>query len=346
MNRYTLLLVLLISSVFLGACSSQDATPVTDTPSQGSSGFQIFILIFNLLVGIGALLLICDTWLKVSRSSSYRNSDEVQERTSGVSQHGTSADSQKILRGIDDLRGILRSQRTAVQDNDALKNEIDKQKQKIAGYQEVTAEREKQIHGLKQRCEEYERDLQELDALRDQLSSLNAKLEESGRRLQKVIDQSASDKAAAERRYARLFSEVDGEIVLKKSVEDLDVASSKGDDDARAALAALIFMRAAEAGRVEEEALLSVLKQFSESYACYLKSTGCNPSQVVESLAQWASVLGGKFEGRAKLRVPSIGYPVEAHAMLAEVGVSKVSEVLSWCVYNSKDGVYAAARVR
>ena len=128
-----------------------------------------------------------------------------------------------------------------------------------------------------------------------------------------------------------------------KSIVDM---ASSGNGDAKAAVVSLSLVLGADASSVQEESLLASVRQFSESYATCLKSSGSSPREIVEELTRWSDMLNARFNGRFETRVPAIGFPVDPRSMSAEGGAGSISEVFSWFIANSKGGVYSLARIR
>jgi hypothetical protein len=110
-------------------------------------------------------------------------------------------------------------------------------------------------------------------------------------------------------------------------------------------LGCLGMIKAAEGSAMEEEVLLSTLRQFSESLVSFRIEQGKLPDSVQKELVTWADAFNAQFNGRLDIRVPALGFPVDARTMIPLRGATKVSAVHSWCIYNSKGSVFAPAKV-
>lgn len=110
-------------------------------------------------------------------------------------------------------------------------------------------------------------------------------------------------------------------------------------------LGCLGMTKAAEGSAMEEEVLLSTLRQFSESLTSFRAEQGKLPDSIQRELVTWADAFNAQFTGRLDIRVPALGFPVDARTMTPIRGATKVSAVLSWCIYNSKGSVFAPAKV-
>jgi DNA repair exonuclease SbcCD ATPase subunit len=110
-------------------------------------------------------------------------------------------------------------------------------------------------------------------------------------------------------------------------------------------LGCLGMVKAAEGSAMEEEVLLSTLRQFSESLVSFRTEQGKLPDSVQKELVTWADAFNVQFNGRLDIRVPALGFPVDARTMTPLRGATKVSAVLSWSIYNSKGSVFAPAKV-
>jgi hypothetical protein len=105
------------------------------------------------------------------------------------------------------------------------------------------------------------------------------------------------------------------------------------------------MIKSAECVGMDEEVLLSAVRQFSESYSAYHAEKGSSPESIQKGLVAWADALNTQFAGRFDIRVPVLGFPVDARTMTPLRGATKVSAVLSWSIYNSKGSVFAPAKV-
>lgn len=110
-------------------------------------------------------------------------------------------------------------------------------------------------------------------------------------------------------------------------------------------LGCLGMTKAAEGSAMEEEVLLSTLRQFSESLVSFRTEQGKLPDSVQRELVTWADAFNLQFSGKLDIRVPALGFPVDARTMTPLRGATKVSAVLSWSIYNSKGSVFAPAKV-
>lgn len=133
---------------------------------------------------------------------------------------------------------------------------------------------------------------------------------------------------------------------LAASLGDELVASVRGDaSHAVSLLACLGLIKSAEATGMDEEVLLSTVRQFSESFAAYHADKGASPEAIQKGLVAWADALNNQFAGRLDIRVPTLGFPVDSRTMIPMRGATKVSSLQSWCIYNSKGSVFAPAKV-
>jgi hypothetical protein len=315
--------------------------PINHYPLMILSELKVYIILGILLSLIAITLQI---WFKLTKRQKSKSSDYSNGQVPSRMSTGLDSDITALKNGLNEILKKLNQQADAVLHARKLESQCQEHIKSSEGYRGQVEERDKSINDLKTEIEKLKSSISVLQVANNRIPSLEQTITNAEVEIKTARAAQEKERSEFKARLASFFPEsADAELSL--SIDELKAATVRSDANARAALSCLVFIRAAESGQVEEEALLSVLRQFSESLAAYLKSTGCNPLQVVGVLAQWADDLGTRFSTRTKIRVPSIGYPIEVTVMSTDSSASKVSEVASWCVYNSKGGIYAAARV-
>jgi hypothetical protein len=299
-------------------------------------------LALSILLSLIAITL--QIWFKPTKRQKSKSPEHPNEQVSSRSSSSVDSDISALKNGQSVILGKLNQQTGTQRELERKVIQLRERDRDIEELRNQISNRENSIAEEKKAKQELEAKVTNLSAENSRIPSLEDSIATAKNEIETVRATQERERAEFKLRLASFFPEsTDAELSL--SIDELKAATVRSDANARAALSCLVFIRAAESGQVEEEALLSVLRQFSESLAAYLKSTGCNPLQVAGVLAQWADDLGTRFSTRTKIRVPSIGYPIEISVMSTDSSASKVSEVASWCVYNSKGGIYAAARV-
>lgn len=219
----------------------------------------------------------------------------------------------------------------------------------------------------------------ELEARRQEIDSLKkclAEVQESKRNLDSKLDKAESELSISQSKAQKMNSELERATAdlsnlrvetsgLRTELRNLKsalvpplqggLATALGDEligslkdgtpHPLSALACLGMLKAADAAGMEEEVLLSVIRQFSESLAAFRAEKGSNADSIQRELVAWADALNAQFSGRLQIRVPALGFPVDSRTMTAVRGATKVTAVLSWCIYNSKGSVFAPAKV-
>lgn len=301
----------------------------------------IMILLSSVLIAVAYIILRLHQ-PEVSPGTGYDGDGQQPGRSEYTTTSSSNADITSIKKGVSDVLQLLRNQASA--DSNLRAEEHRRVREQLSNKEAQLGELRRQIEvsqskqtQLANEAEQLRVEVARIDGLENELSLAKSQAEEARR----IRDR---ERAEFEARFAAFFPQGKSDE-LAQQIGELSTAAMKANANASVSLASLAFMRSAETGHVEEEALLSVLRQFSESFAAFLKGTGCNASQVAGALSQWADELGPKFAGKIRIVVPSIGYPVDTRTMLVEGTNEKVTEVASWCLYNSKGGVYAAARV-
>lgn len=185
-----------------------------------------------------------------------------------------------------------------------------------------------------------------------------AALEDSrgeARRLQAEVKRLLGDLESAHRSAAKFQEELQALRSALVPASPAGLAASLGDEliasvrggapHAVSLLGCLGLIKSADGAGMDEEVLLSTVRQFSESFAAYHADKGASPESIQKGLVAWADALNSQFAGRLDIRVPTLGFPVDSRTMIPIRGATKVSSLQSWCIYNSKGSVFAPAKV-
>jgi hypothetical protein len=208
-----------------------------------------------------------------------------------------------------------------------------------------------QVEGALLSSRKIEKVEQELGAERDKLRKLESELSVAradleSERTRGVVTINAKEREFAElrRSYASLLPKAES-AEYEQLLAGLLVGFESGSESAKACIACLAIARAASTSGVDEQTLLSSIRQFSECYAGWRREAGIGSTVICEELGLWAAFLNQLPGSKYDIRVPSPGVPFDTRIMSSESSISKVSEVHSWCVMNSKGGVFAQAKV-
>jgi hypothetical protein len=128
-------------------------------------------------------------------------------------------------------------------------------------------------------------------------------------------------------------------------VDELISSLSENSTHAISLLGCLGMLKASGTTNMNEEVLLTTVRQFSESLSAFRMQQGLSPEVVHQELVEWADAFRNHFKGKLDIRVPAPGFSFDSKTMTSTGGEAKVSIVYSWTVYNSKGGVYSPAKV-